>query len=136
MRFLLDTNALSEPVRKRPSRAFMERIARLSGQTCTSVLCIGEMIFGARRSRSNTQYEEYVRDVVLPHTPVLDVDIEVASTYGELRALAERKGRPKPDLDLLIAATALCHELTIVTRNVRDFEGIDDLEVVDWTRPS
>jgi tRNA(fMet)-specific endonuclease VapC len=135
MKFLLDTNALSEPLRKRPSAKFMERLTRLGAHTCTSVLCVAEIIYGDRRSRKGTRYEEYLRDVVLPHTPLLDVGILVASTYGQLRASMEHLGRPRTDVDLLIAATALCHELTLVTHNLADFEGIADLEVADWTAP-
>jgi tRNA(fMet)-specific endonuclease VapC len=135
VRYLLDTNALSEPVRRRPCATFMGRLQRLGAHACTSVLCVGEMLYGARRVAHGAAYEAYLREVVLPHLPVLDVDVTVATTYGELRALLERAGRPRTDLDLLIAATALCHGLTLVTRNLRDFALIEGLSVEDWTLP-
>jgi len=133
MRYLLDTNALSEPVRRRPAPAFMRRLERLYAHVCTSVLCVGEMVYGARRVPHGGRYEAYLREVVLPHLPVLGVDLEVATTYGELRAAAERGGRKRADLDLLVAATALRHDLVVVTRNLRDFQDLPGLTVEDWT---
>ena len=133
MKYLLDTNALSEPVQRRPSSRFLERLTRLGAHACTSVLCVGEMIFGARRKGASFCYDQYLAEVVLPHMRVLDVDVAVATVYGELRASLARKGRSVADMDLLIAATAIRHRLELVTRNVRDFHGIDGLEVADWT---
>jgi predicted nucleic acid-binding protein len=89
------------------------------------------MIYGARRRR-NSAYEEYLTTVVLPHMPILDVDVATATLYGELRAQSEQHGRLHSDIDLLVAATAIRHDLTLVTRNVRDFEGFENLEVADW----
>ncbi len=135
MRYLLDTNALSEPATRRPSSAFMEGFGRLGAHACTSVLCVGEMLYGARRVRHGQRYADYLRDAVLPHLPVLDVSLDVALRFGELKALTEGRGRPRADVDLLIAATAIVHGLEVVTRNVRDFAGLPDLVVADWTAP-
>jgi tRNA(fMet)-specific endonuclease VapC len=134
VKYLLDTNALSEPVRRRPSPRLLERLSRLGAHCATSVLCVGEMLYGARRVSHGGRYEQYLREVVLPTLPVLAVDLEVATTYGELRAATERDGRPRADLDLLIAATALRHELVLVTHNVSDFADLPGLAVEDWTR--
>jgi len=54
---------------------------------------------------------------------VLPIDRKVAARWASLVALGSRTGRPLPTVDSLIAATALAHDLTIVTRNTRDFEG-------------
>ena len=70
---------------------------------------------------------------MLPNIPVLDIDIDAATLYGELRALSEKNGRPRSDIDLLIAATAISRGLTLVTHNRRDFEDFEELEVEDWT---
>jgi tRNA(fMet)-specific endonuclease VapC len=91
------------------------------------------MIYGARRVAHGSRYEAYLREVVLPHMPVLGVDLDVATRYGALRAQCEAVGLPRADLDLLIAATALCHELIVVTANVRDFAGLAGVTVEDWT---
>ncbi len=132
MKYLLDTDALSEPVRRQPSAAFMDRFARAGHEVCTSVLCVGEMIYGARRQPRRI-YEEYLRDVVLGRMWILDVDVRAATAYGELRVLAERAGGPRGDFDLLIAATATVHDLVVVTRNRRHFDDLPGVRVEDWT---
>lgn len=58
----------------------------------------------------------------------------MATTYGELRAGCARLGRPRADLDLLVAATAVRHDLVLVTRNLRDFADLPGLTVEDWTQ--
>ena len=66
---------------------------------------------------------------------ILDVASEVAKRFGEIRAALMDQGLPTPDLDLLHAATALHHGLTVVTHNVADFANIPGLSVVDWMTP-
>jgi tRNA(fMet)-specific endonuclease VapC len=111
----------------------MRRLDRLWAHVCTSVLCVGEMTYGARRVAHGVRYEAYLREVVLPHLPVLGVDVDIATRYGALRARCKAAGAPRADLDLLIAATALCHGLVVVTANVRDFAGLPGVRVEDWT---
>jgi tRNA(fMet)-specific endonuclease VapC len=113
----------------------MARLDRVEGEVATSVLCIGEIVFGARRRGGGRRYEAYLREVVLPTMRILDVDLAVATAYGAIRAEVEGRGRPRADMDLLIAATALAHGLTVVTQNTRHFEGIAGLAVEDWTQP-
>jgi tRNA(fMet)-specific endonuclease VapC len=63
------------------------------------------------------------------------VDAPVAEKFGEIRAHEIASGRLTPDLDLLIASTALVHGLTLVTHNVQDFANVPGLQVVDWLAP-
>ena len=133
MTYLLDTNALSEPARRRPSLVFMERLRRQHSELSTSVLCAGEMLYGARRRPGLARYENYLRAAVVGNMPILDVDFDVVTRYADLRAETEREGRARADMDLLIAATALRHGLTLVTRNVRHFADLPGLSVEDWT---
>jgi tRNA(fMet)-specific endonuclease VapC len=65
----------------------------------------------------------------------LEVDLDVARKYGEVYAHLLDQGLPMPQMDLLIAATALVHNLTLVTHNVADFANVPGLTVVDWTVP-
>lgn len=132
MRFLLDTDALSEPARRRPSRPFLENLSRHAGEVAISAVAVGEVVFGARRVPGGERYLDYLTAAVLPHLPVLVVDVEVATRYGELRAALEGSGASLPDLDLLVAATALRHGLELVTGNLRHFERIPGLAVADW----
>ena len=74
------------------------------------------------------------RSVLKGRMHVLPVDIRVAEQYARVQAACSRVGRTKPAFDLLIAATALVHGLTLATCNVRHFEGIESLAVEDWSR--
>ena len=59
----------------------------------------------------------------------------VGRKFGELQAALFDAGKPAPEMDLLIAATALVHDLTLVTHNVRDFANVPGLMVQDWLNP-
>ena len=63
---------------------------------------------------------------------VIEIDFQVALRFGELRAPFLDAGKPMPDMDMLIAATALVHDLTLATHNTNDFQPVDGLSVVDW----
>ena len=66
---------------------------------------------------------------------ILDLTEQVAETFGDVRASLLDVGRPVPALDLLIAATALHHGLTLVTHNVRDYASVPGLSIEDWLVP-
>ena len=66
---------------------------------------------------------------------VLDVNRSVAQKFGEVRAQQLDHGLYTPEMDLLIAATALAHDLTLVTHNVQDFANVPGLTVQDWLKP-
>lgn len=72
---------------------------------------------------------DLLRDVT-----VLTVTADVGQKFGKLRASLLDQGQGTPDLDLLIAATALVHGLTLVTHNVRDYANIPGLSVDDWIK--
>jgi predicted nucleic acid-binding protein len=63
----------------------------------------------------------------------LPVTAEISRKFGEPRADLLDRGRPTPELDLFIAATALVHNLTLVTHDQQDLEPIPDLSLADWT---
>lgn len=132
MKFLLDTDAISEPARRKPSPRFMASLGAHVGEIAISSVTVGEIVYGARRVPHGDRYLEYLRTAVIPYVPVLTFDVAVATRYGELRAQLESAGTPLPDLDLQIAATALVHNLELVTGNQRHFRRIEELELPDW----
>jgi predicted nucleic acid-binding protein len=127
--YLIDTNVISE-TRKRERansgvRAFFRQAAREGAALYLSALTVGELQRGVAliRHRGDTAQaallEQWLVSVLEDFgRQVLPVDAEVARVWGQLRA-----PRPEHALDKFIAATALIHRLTIVTRNVADFRG-------------
>ena len=99
----------------------------------TSVICEAEVLQGLEAKGSDRLWGRY-RSVLKGRMHVLPVDTRVAEHYARLQAASSRKGRTRPAFDLLIAATALVHGLTLATCNMRHFEGIEGLPVEDWSR--
>jgi predicted nucleic acid-binding protein len=134
--YLIDTHVLSELRRKLPhpgvSAWFAQRPASL---LYMSVLTLGEL----RKGIDGLNDED--RKLALSdwlHTElsmfflgrVLSIDEQVADRWGQLVAAA---GRPLPAIDSLLAATALVHGLTVVTRNAKDFEGLGLAVINPWS---
>lgn len=127
MNYLLDTNVLSE-LRRKPADANV--VAWLGERQETSlfvsVIAFGEIRKGIaklkdaeRRAKLTTWLDNELSERFSGR--LLAVDGEIALIWGELLSEAERNGEPLPVVDTLLAATALKHGLTLVTRNVQDF---------------
>ena len=125
--FLLDTNIPSETIRLQPERRVTEWIARQANDTLfISVVTIGELRRGfitapdpQRRARLGRWLET---DVLLWFDGrILPVTQEIADRWGVIDGTCQLRGTPANTADGMIAATALEHGLTVVTRNVKDF---------------
>jgi hypothetical protein len=131
--YLLDTNAVSELVRPRPNRRVLSWFQAVPDDALhLSVLTLGEIRKGVeqlrasrRRERLRVWLEQDLTDWF--GTRLLPIDNVVADRWGRLLAQA---GRPMPAIDSLLAATALHHQLRLVTRNVNNFD-FPGLEVVN-----
>ena len=133
MSYLLDTNILSETIRRAPNKSVITWLDQIPGEALfVSVLTLGEICKGVEAIEDKKRREK-LRLWLEHELPawfegrVLPVDIAVADRWG--RILAE-VGRPVPTIDSLLAATALHYELRLVTRNARDF-GYPGLEVIN-----
>jgi predicted nucleic acid-binding protein len=123
MRFLLDTNVISEVRRTKPDPHVRAWIAGLSpGQVFFSALTIGELRRGAARLRTRDEdraagFDSWVDELEDDYGErILPVTLEIATRWGRLELV-----RPLPVVDTLIAATAIVHGLTVATRNTKDF---------------
>ena len=132
MRYLFDTNTISEALKREPNPGV---IAWLSGtstdHTFISVLTLGEVRKGVEKLPDGIKRERirHWLEVELPQQfgeHVLSIDNEVADRWG--RIVAQQVGKPRPPIDCLLAATALTHGLTLVTRDT-DLVGIPGLEI-------
>ena len=132
MRFLLDTNILSDLVRH-PKGRIRDRIVDVGeGLVCTSIIVAAELRYGAARKNSPRLTAQI--EAVLNGLDVLALESPIDVVYGELRDRLERSGRRIGANDLLIAAHALTLGHTIVTDNEREFSRIDDLTIENWLR--
>jgi len=132
MRFLLDTNILSDLVRH-PRGLVSDRIKEVGEDNiCTSVVVAAELRYGAAKkasSRLTMQLEAILRAI-----DVLALEQPADAVYGSLRARLEQAGRSIGANDLLIAAHALAVGHTLVTDNAREFSRIHGLRVENWMR--
>lgn len=127
MSYLVDTNALSELRRKTPDANVAAWFAQRPPVTLyLSVLTLGEIRKGVEGVTDTTR-RQALTDWLETDLPVffigriLAVDDAIADRWGRLVAAA---GRPLPAIDSLLAATALVHDLVLVTRNTKDFAGL------------
>lgn len=129
--YLLDTNIVSQLVR-RPHGAIAERISlEGEGSVCTSIIVASELRFGVRK-RGAEQLSKQVEQV-LSAMQVLPFEAPADRLYAKLRFYLEEKGTLIGPNDMLIAAQALALECTVVTHNVREFTRVPGLTVMDWS---
>ncbi len=136
--FLLDTNCISEIVRSKPEPRVLDWMeAADESLLYLSVLTLGEIRKGVAalpQSKRRTHLESWL-DLDLQARfsgRILPIDAAVADRWGLLAADAKRKGRALSAVDGLLAATALHHNMTIISRNVSDFAETQVLTLNPW----
>jgi len=130
MAYLFDTDAISELLEPRPAAGYVRWLAAIPREEqFTSAVVVGELYKGAFRSSAVARHLQNVEKRVLPAVTVLSYDVAAARVYGQVRAQLESAGRPLADADLQIAATALVHDLELVTGNVKHFKHVPGLRI-------
>ncbi len=137
MRVLLDTCVVSELWRKGGSEKVRKRVALLKAEdSYLSVLTVGEITKGIHLLNESKKRRDLQKKLTLLENEyqqnILNLDIEIVKIWGELLACSQKKGKPIPVSDGLIAATATRHGLHIMTRNVSDFEDTGALLINPW----
>lgn len=128
--YLLDTNILSELI-KRPSGSIMRRIATQGEETiCTSIIVASELRFGAAKKGSPSLRAKV--EQIIANIEVLALDVDADDHYAEIRSDLEQRGLAIGPNDLLIAAHARSLGLILVTNNVREFSRVPGLVVENW----
>ncbi|MFO1431202.1 MAG: type II toxin-antitoxin system VapC family toxin [Candidatus Competibacteraceae bacterium] len=120
MSYLVDTNIISELSRLHPNAGVLNWAQGIS-RFAISVISLDEIFFGLAW-HPNARVRSWMEGFFQRHE-VLSVDETVARRAGELRGQFSARGIVRSQADMLIAATAQVHQLTLTTRNTRDFEG-------------
>jgi tRNA(fMet)-specific endonuclease VapC len=130
--YLLDTDTCSAFIKG--DRRVWPRVMQYSGQLSVSAITAAELFTWVLRAKASpTRYQavlDFFNDVEF-----LDVDWDVSRKFGEIRAAQLDQGQFTPEMDLLIASTALAHGLTLVTHNTQDFTNVPGLNLEDWLTP-
>lgn len=138
MKYLLDTNVISELVAKSPNAKVVEWLDALEPTSVyLSVITIGELAKGIALlppSRRRDSLHKWQSQDLMERFDgrILEIDSGVMLQWGEMTAKAERSGRQLPAIDSLIAAIAIYFDCTLVTRNEVDFEGADLTIINPW----
>jgi predicted nucleic acid-binding protein len=136
--FLLDTNCISELVRNKPEPRVLEWMeAADESLLYLSVLTLGEIrkgVAGLPRGKRQTQLEMWLELNLQARFSgrILSIDAPIADRWGLMAAEAKRKGRALSAIDGLLAATALQHSLTILSRNISDFANTQVPTLNPW----
>ncbi|MDQ2949065.1 MAG: type II toxin-antitoxin system VapC family toxin [Acidobacteriota bacterium] len=136
--FLIDTNCVSEIVRLRPDPNVIRWLENANEQSLyLSVLTLGEIrkgIAAIERGRRHAELDAWLTINVRQRFAgrILPVDAAVAERWGQLIGLAKQAGKTIPVVDSLLAATALHHNLTVVSRNVADFKLAQVAVINPW----
>ena len=130
MAYLFDTDAISELLRRRPNQAYVQWLESIPRDAqFTSAVTVGELFKGAFRSAAKERHLINIEERVLPAVTILPFDLSTARVFGMIRAELEMTGNILPDTDLQIAATAIYHDLELVTGNLRHFQRIPNLRL-------
>jgi tRNA(fMet)-specific endonuclease VapC len=135
LKYLLDTNVVSEPLRANPSAKVLRRLSRHEGETAIASIVWHELHFGCARlpgSRRKTAIQRYLNEVVLASFPILDYGRTAAEWHAVERARLEVEGKMPPFVHGQIAAIASVNDLVLVTANKADFREFEGLRVQSW----
>ena len=130
LEYMLDTNTCICVIKNRPA-ALRERFDQLAEALCISVITLGELLYGVEKSARRTENLQAVEQFtarleVVPFSP------RAAAHFGQIRAELAKLGTLCGAYDMLIGAHARSEGLMLVTNNVREFQRIPGLLVVNW----
>lgn len=133
MKVVLDTNVLSELVKPAPNASVSQMILDApAGSLFASEVTRYELRYGALMHPRPEHLWARIQALILPIPTWLNVTPEISERTAVIAATLERQGRPIGAIDPFIAATALVLGCPVVTRNVRHFQFIDGLQVINW----
>jgi tRNA(fMet)-specific endonuclease VapC len=134
MLYLLDTCVISDFIKGEPNT--LARVRRtLPSDIAVSAITVMELRYGLQLNPQRAQKVEPVISNFLTSVVLLPFDEVDAEQAGQIRSILKTQGQPIGAYDVLIAATALRHQLVMVTANQREFERIPGLQIENWRQP-
>jgi toxin FitB len=135
--YLVDTNILSELTKPVPAPRVEAFLRQSKDRVFVSVFSIGEIRKGIASLPAGNRraiLEDWLDNEIMPWLGdrALPVTLAIAERWGGLSAQLKAKGRPRPVVDAVLAAIAFCHDLVLVTRNVRDYEDLGVTILNPW----
>ena len=133
MRFMFDTNACIDLIRRRSAKMLRKMKRMRPDDICVSSITLSELEYGVAKSAAPEKNRLALAEFMTP-LAIVAYDDSVAPHYGRIRAELEARGTPIGPLDTMIAAHAVALGLTLVTNNEREFRRIADLTVENWVK--
>lgn len=135
LRFLLDTNIISEPLKQHPNGSIINKLREHHGEVGIASIVWHELQYGCFRlpqSVKRTAIETYLFEVIAPSINILPYDEKSAIWHASERARLMKMGRTTPFADGQIASIAAVNNLTLITLNKTDYEDFNGLVIKDW----
>lgn len=135
LRFLLDSNVVSEPTKPLPNPGVLRKLREHQDAIGIATVVWHELLFGCERlpsSRKRIAIERYLFETVRASLPILPYDLAAAEWHATERARLVAAGRTPSFVDGQIAAVAKVNDLILVTANLSHFEPFEGLRVEDW----
>jgi len=135
LKYLLDTNILSEPAKLQPDHKVLHKLDLYSGQYCTAVTVWHELHYGVERMADSKRKESlfcYLDALEQGGLVILPYDKMAGEWLAQQRGRLSKRGVTMPGMDGEIAAVAFINQLVLVTRNVDDFANYDGLLIQNW----
>jgi predicted nucleic acid-binding protein len=133
--YLLDTNILSELVKKRPNPKFIKRLKSEPSQSLyTSGICLFELRFGSTLRDDSEKFWSKIKDDIISKIIVLPFGENEAYLAGDVLAELQKAGQTIGLEDIFVAATALIQKCVLVTANTWHYSRIKDLKIENWIK--
>ena len=134
LRYLLDTNVISEVTRPSPNPNVVQKLTEHQREIATAAVVLHELLYGCLRlveSQKRQFLLEYINQIPL-RMPILSYDPQAAQWHAEERARLSKIGKTPAFADGQIASIAYSNNLVLVTNNVSDFQFFDGLKIENW----
>ena len=139
MKYLLDTNIISEFISKKPNQKVLDYVSSLDENNIyLSVITIGEIRFGIEKLDKEKQEKkikilsDWLDNDLMQRFKgrILDIDIDIMLKWGNINVKLQKIGKPMPIMDSLIASSCLSKDFVLITRNEKDFYSFE-IEMVN-----